>query len=104
VDCGIGIEAGLMQLLGSERWISVQVCVLKHADGHESVGLGPGYVLPKEIEAAVLAGEPLRVAFERVLAVNDADQRGAVYHLSEGAIDRFDLTIQAVSMALVSRR
>ena len=101
VDCGIGIEAGLMQLPGSERWVSVQLCVLIDAAGRKSIGMGPGYELPQAIEAAVLAGEPLREAFERLLNLKDADRRGAVYHLSDGTIDRFELTVQAIRMALL---
>lgn len=104
IDCGVGIEAGLMRIPGSDRYVSVQFCVLRHQDGREFVGMGPGYELPAAIESAVRAGEPLRKAFERILKTDDDDRRGAVFHLSEGTIDRFDLTIQALRMALLSWR
>ena len=51
---------------------------------------------------AVLVGESLRDAFERLLDVEDPARRGAVCFLSQGRIDRMELTIQAVRMALIS--
>lgn len=102
-DFGVGIEAGLMQLPGSDRWMSVQICAIAGRTGRCSLGTGPGYELPETICDAVLAGEPLREAFERILEVEDPDRRGAVYFLSEGLVDRTNLTIQAVRMALIPR-
>jgi non-canonical (house-cleaning) NTP pyrophosphatase len=48
-------------------------------------------------------GASLRDAFERLLAQNDADRRGAVFYLSGGRIDRTELTVEAVRMALIPR-
>lgn len=100
-DFGVGIEAGLMPLPGTERWVSVQICAIIDRDGEFSVGMGPGYELPGPILDAVLAGEPLREAFERLLDREDPERRGAVFFLSDGLIDRTDLTMQAVRMALI---
>ena len=101
-DFGIGIEAGLMQVPGTSRWLSVRICAIVDRDGELSMGMGPGYELPTPILEAVLAGESLRDAFERLLDVEDPARRGAVYFLSQGRIDRTELTIQAVRMALIS--
>ena len=101
-DLGIGIEAGLIQVPGIERWLSVQICAIVDQTGKISIGMGPGYELPARILDAVLAGEPLRKAFERLLHQDDPERRGAVYFLSDGLIDRIELTIQAVRMALIS--
>ena len=100
-DVGVGIEAGLMQLPGSDRWLSVQACVIADGNGKQSMGRGPGFELPKAILDAVLAGESLRDAFERVLNVDDPRRNGAIYFLSKGLIDRAHLTIEALRMALV---
>ncbi len=100
-DRGVGIEAGLIQLPGSDRWLSVQVCAIADREGRISLGLGPGYELPEALRAAVLAGAPLREALRLNLSIEDAANRGAIYHLSDGRLDRFDLTRQAVSMALL---
>ena len=100
-DFCVGIEAGLMRVPGTDHWMSVQVCVLAHRDGRQSMGMGPGFELPSEILAAVLAGEPLRDAFERLLDVDDPERKGAIHFLSHGLIDRTQLTVQAVRMALL---
>jgi inosine/xanthosine triphosphatase len=100
-DWGIGIEAGLIQLPRSDRWLSVQVCAIADREGQVSLGLGPGYELPEDLRKAVLAGEPLREAFERILGGQDNDRLGAIHYLSGGRLDRFDLTRQAVFMALL---
>ncbi|MCK5245567.1 inosine/xanthosine triphosphatase [Candidatus Bipolaricaulota bacterium] len=102
IDFGVGIEAGLMQVLGTDRWISVQICAIADRTGKYSMGMGPGYELPKPILDAVLAGEPLRESFERTLDLEDPERRGAVFYLSNGQIDRMELTNQAVRMALMS--
>jgi inosine/xanthosine triphosphatase len=100
-DFGIGIEAGLMQLPGTSQWLSVQVCAIVDGSGRSSVGLGPGYELPQPIVEAVLAGESLRDAFERLLAQEDPDRHGAVYYLSNGLLDRAALTVQGIRMAII---
>ena len=98
---GIGIEAGLIQL-PSSRWVSTQVCAIAGEGDRMAIGLGPGYVLPERLLAAVLGGEPLRRAFERDLRINDPERRGAVHFLSGGRVDREALTRSAVRMAIVS--
>ena len=100
-DFGIGIEAGLMQVPGTTRWLSVQICVIADREGKTSMGMGPGYELPTPILEAVLAGESLRDAFERLLQQDDPERRGAVFYLSNGLIDRTELTIQGLRMALL---
>ena len=42
-EWGVGIEAGLIQLPGSERWLSVQVCAIVDREGRIALGLGTGY-------------------------------------------------------------
>lgn len=101
VDFGVGIEAGLLQLPGSNHWMSVQICAIVDRLDRCSMGMGPGYELPLQIRDAVLSGEPLREAFQRLLNREDPDCRGAIYFLSDGLIDRVDLTIQAIRMALI---
>ena len=103
-DWGVGIEAGLMRLPGSDRWLSVQVCAVVDRAGRVSVGAGPGYELPEELRDAVLAGVPLRDALQREPSIEGGRPRGAIHHLSGGRIDRSELTVQAVRMALVSAR
>lgn len=102
-DRGVGIEAGLIRLPGSDRWLSVQVCAIADRDGRVSLGLGPGYELPESLRDAVLAGEPLRDALRLNLSIEDAENRGAIHVLSGGRLDRYRITLDAVRMALIAR-
>ncbi|MCK5828475.1 DUF84 family protein [Candidatus Bipolaricaulota bacterium] len=90
-----------MQIPGTTRWLSVQICVIADRTGKTSMGMGPGYELPAPILEAVFAGESLRDAFERLLDTSDPERRGAIYFLSNGLIDRTELTIQGLRMALI---
>jgi inosine/xanthosine triphosphatase len=102
-DRGVGIEAGLIQLPGSDRWLSVQVCAIVDREGRISLGLGPGYELPETLRGATLAGAPLREALRSSLSIDDAENRGAIYYLSHERVDRYEITLIAVRMALISR-
>ncbi len=103
-DFGVGIEAGLIRLPGCDSWFSCQVCAVADRDGRISLGLGPGYELPEALRAAVLDGTPLREALRQSLLIDDAEHRGAIHVLSDGRLDRYRITLDAVRMALVSRR
>jgi non-canonical (house-cleaning) NTP pyrophosphatase len=51
----------------------------------------------------VLAGAPLREAFRSNLSLEDAEEnRGAIHYLSNGRLDRYEITLEAVRMALLS--
>lgn len=101
-DFGVGIEAGLIRLPGSEAWLSCQVCAIADRAGRISLGTGPGYELPEGLRAAVLAGTPLREALRISLSIDDAEHRGAIHYLSDGRLDRYGITLDAVRMALLS--
>jgi len=100
-DFGVGVEAGLIRLPGTDAWLSGQVCAVADREGRIFLGLGPGYELPEGLRATVLAGTPLREALRLGLSVDDADDRGAIYHLSDGRLDRYRITLDAVRMALL---
>ncbi len=101
-DCGVGIEAGLVRCPGTERWLSVQICAVADRDRRTSLGLGPGYELPAALREAVLAGAPLREALRLTHSVDDTDHRGAIHFLSDGRLDRYRISREAVRMALLS--
>ena len=101
-DFGVGIEAGLICLPATDAWLSCQVCAVADRDGRVSLGLGPGYELPEGLRAAVLAGTSLRQALRLRLSIDDAEDRGAIHVLSDGRLDRYRITLDAVRMALLS--
>ena len=93
----------MIQLPGSDRWLSVQVCAVADRKGRSSLGLGPGFELPKELRAWVLAGVSLRDALRLICSIDDAEDRGAIYSLSDKRLDRYEMTLHVVRMALVPR-
>ena len=101
-DVGIGIEAGLLRLPGCDRWLNLQVCAMTDRNGKTAVGLGPGFELPDALRDAALGGTPLRDALRSTSSLDDPQGRGAVHVLSGGRIDREELTVEAVRMALVA--
>jgi len=101
-DFGVGIEAGLIRLPGTDAWLSCQACAIADRDGRVSLGLGPGYELPEALRATVMAGTPLRQALRLSLSTDDAEDRGAIHVLSDGRLDRYRITLDAVRMALLS--
>ena len=60
VDFRVGIEAGFLQMLGSECWLALQFCAIADREGRIRLGTGPGYELLEALRAAALAGTPLR--------------------------------------------
>jgi len=99
-DWGVGIEAGLLRLPGSDRWVNVQVCAIADRAGRVSIGLGPGFELPGDLRATVLSGKPLRDALRELRSMDDGDRSGAIHLLSSGRLDRSRITVVAVQMAL----
>ncbi len=100
-EYGVGIEAGLLQLPGSDRWLSLQICAMIGRDGRISLGVSPGYELPEDLRKAVLSGTGLREALRLRRGVDDAEHRRAIHLLSDERLDRYTITRDAVQMALV---
>jgi len=101
-DWGVGVEAGLVRLRGCECWANVQICAIADRAGRVSHGFGSGFELPEDLRMAVLSGRPLRDALREFRRTEDDDRAGAIHVLSGGRIDRYEITVAAVRMALVS--
>ncbi len=62
---GVGIEAGLMCLHGTDAWLSCQVCAVAAGGGQLALGLGGAFELPDDVRALVPSGVRLRDALQR---------------------------------------
>lgn len=103
-DYAIGIEAGLVQLPGMQRFVDMQAVVVLDRNGRETIGWGPGFMYPHWVEERALGGEMISDIVGPVVA----DERiggtiGAVGYLSAGAMERTELTRIGVTMALLPR-
>jgi inosine/xanthosine triphosphatase len=103
-DFGVGIEAGLVKIPGHENHFSVQFCAIVDAEGRMTVGHGPGFQLPHEVEAQLLNGSTLNREMSRIAGIPEIKSKmGAIGVLSHGLIDRLAITREAVWMALIPR-
>lgn len=100
---GVGIEAGLVEQPDG-AWFDVQVCAIVDQDGEVTVGHGPGFAYPPTVLEAVEAGEEVNDVMSRISGIRDVGAKmGAIGYLTEGGMDRTELTESAVWMALVPR-
>jgi inosine/xanthosine triphosphatase len=103
-DYAVGIEAGLLSTPYFNRHFDVQCVIILDKDGGRSASHGGGFYYPRPVEAQVLAGKTVSA----VLGPIAKDPRlgstsGAVGFLSNGLVDRRELTRHAVLLALVPR-
>ncbi len=101
-DVGVGIEAGLYLLEG--RVFDVQVVCIVTADGSESLGLSPSFMVPEPFARALVLGEAgeLEEVVDRFFGTSDVGSKGGLIKLlTRSLVTREDLTYYATLMALV---
>jgi inosine/xanthosine triphosphatase len=103
-DYGVGVEAGLVRDPFLGRMLDVQYCAVIDRRGTASAGHGGGFYYPDAVTDKVLAGATV----SHVLGPIAGDARigsttGAIGWLTRGAIERKELTVHGVLMALVPR-
>ncbi len=103
-DLGIGIEAGVFQLDEVGATMDVQYCAVVDALGWITVGHGPGFAYPPEVVADLERGATVSEAMERLAGIEDIGRGGgAIGYLTDGGLDRRELTAAAVMAAFVPR-
>lgn len=103
-DYAIGIEAGLVRLPGDTAHVEMQACAILDANGWETHGWGPAFHYPPWLTERALRGEMVSAILAPV--ANDpsiGSTTGAIGYLSEGRLDRTQLTKSAVFMAFLPR-
>lgn len=103
-DYGVGIEAGLHWSDYLRRHLDVQYVVILDKDGGRSAGHGGGFYYPRPVEERVLRGRTISQALGPIAGdPRLGSTTGAVGFLSQGVLDRRELTRHAVLLALVPR-
>lgn len=103
-EYGVGVEAGIVRDAFLKERLDVQYCAVADRRGTVTTGHGGGFVYPPDVLKEVLAGKTV----SDVLGPRAGDKRigsttGAIGWLTRGAVDRKELTMHGVLMALVPR-
>ncbi len=103
-DYGVGVEAGLIWNEVFRLYFDVQFCVIVDRQGRITTGHGSGFVYPERVIQAALAGKTVGQAMTEWTGIERIGHgMGAIGYLSQGLLDRTQLTEQAVLMALIPR-
>lgn len=100
VDYYVGVESGITNMLG--KWVIVNIAIVVSKDEYESWGTSSGFPVPdKYAEEIVDSG--LAQVMDEVFNTNDAIRTsvGGVSYLTNGVINRIELTREAVIMGLI---
>jgi len=99
-DFFVGIEGGITKLYS--KWFTLGVgCVIDN-QGRIGYGVSPYFELPENIVEQLLSGNELGEVMEKISGKNNIRQReGAIGFLSKGIMDRKNLYIHSLIVALV---
>lgn len=103
---GVGIEAGLVRVPHTiTGWLDLQFTAVIDAAGIVTLGCGPGFEHPPQIVRSVTRGRlEVEEAMEGFTGIKDIGEReGAVGFLSRGTVNREDITVESIIMALLPR-
>lgn len=99
---GVGIEAGVFTI--GEAHLDVTVAAIVDKSGGVTIGIGPGFQIPRVMLTDILKGVELGVLAERYFGRPAVGYReGIIGVLTRGKVTRFQLNLAAVLMALVPR-
>lgn len=99
-DFFVGIEGGITKLYS--KWFTLGVgCVIDN-QGRIGYGVSPYFELPESIVEQLLSGSELGQVMEKISGKDNIRQReGAIGFLSKGVMDRKNLYIHSLIVALV---
>lgn len=104
-DIGIGIESGLFNIPGTQRYVDVSVCCIYKND-QWSYGFSSTFEIPACVLTYILNQKVDLGAAMKLSGLTNNDKlgaaEGAVGILTKGRVTRKDYTKQAITMALVN--
>ncbi|MDP3699066.1 MAG: inosine/xanthosine triphosphatase [Nanoarchaeota archaeon] len=96
----VGIEGGIEET--NSIWFSFGLIHVIDINGRESVGKSPHFILPNHIVQKLLAGEELGKVMDHHTGQENTKQKmGTVGILTHGKMDRKELYIHGLTMALI---
>jgi len=106
VDFSVGVEAGLLRSAVAQQMFDVQFCAVLDPSGNITFGHGSGFTYPTEVLRYLdeNPGATVGQAFKELYSIYDSGRRmGAIGVISNGILNRKDLTKQCVFTALLPR-
>jgi inosine/xanthosine triphosphatase len=104
-DFGVGVEAGLVELVEG-FFLNLQIAAILDSADHISFGCSPGFPIPASFVAKLKdnRGELDLFTHELTGAAKVREEHGIVYRLSGRRLSRVEMTEQCVMMALIPWR
>lgn len=94
----LGIESGITNLLG--KWVIINIAVIKDKNGYESWGTSSAFPVPDKYVQEIISTD-LGKVMDRIFEQNDLrSSKGGISFVTNGIINRIDLTKEAFIMAL----
>ena len=103
-EFGVGVEAGIIRLEGFDSGFDVTMAAIVDRDGKVTLGISPGFMVPRRFMDEVLRGVELNDVVSRYYNEPDIGRKyGLIGALTRRFIDRVVLNTEAVYMALIPR-
>ena len=98
VEYFLGVESGITNLLG--KWVIINIAVIKDKDGYESWGTSSAFPVPNKYVEEIISTD-LGKVMDNIFQQNDLrNSKGGINFLTDGKINRIDLTRESFIMAL----
>ena len=95
----VGIEGGVREQAG--RWFAFGCMCIVDEEGRTGFGTSPWFELPAPVVESLLAGDELGDVIDRITGQSGSKQKGgAIEFFTRGAIDRRDLYVQGLLVAI----
>ena len=99
IDFYISSEAGLINI--GDLYVNINLGVIEDIDGYESIGTSQGFMIPKNKVESV-KNKSLGIVMDEIChGVNLNKDKGGIYFLSLGEVNRIQLVRDSFILALV---
>lgn len=94
----LGVESGITNLLG--KWVIINIAVIKDKNGYESWGTSSAFPVPDKYVDEIISTD-LGKVMDKIFKQSDLRSgKGGINFVTNGIINRIDLTREAFIMAL----
>ena len=99
IDFYISSEAGLINI--GDLYVNINLGVIEDFDGYESIGTSQGFMIPKN-KVELVKNKSLGIVMDEICnGVNLNKDKGGIYFLSLGEVNRIQLVKDSFILALV---